>query len=63
MANFPKKANDPTEAALSAIQEALNVRASEESSEPLPPDDNRLDQEPLDRASLDPERLDPERHA
>jgi hypothetical protein len=26
MANYPKKMNDPTEAALSAIQEALNVR-------------------------------------
>ena len=26
MANYPKKMTDPTEAALSAIQEALNIR-------------------------------------
>ena len=32
MANYPKKMTDPTEAALSAIQEALNVREEEESS-------------------------------
>src|SRR5579884_3293244 len=30
MANYPKKLVDPTEAALSAIQEALNVRDDEE---------------------------------
>ena len=30
MANYPKKLMDPTEAALSAIQEALNVRDDEE---------------------------------
>ena len=30
MANYPKKINDPTEAALSAIQEALNVHDEDE---------------------------------
>src|SRR5262245_55270691 len=30
MANFPKKASDPTEAALSAIQEALNIKDFEQ---------------------------------
>ena len=30
MANYPKRTVDPTEAALSAIQEALNVRDDEE---------------------------------
>src|ERR1700691_799369 len=30
MANYPKKTIDPTEAALSAIQEALNVRDDED---------------------------------
>ncbi len=30
MANYPKKMIDPTEAALSAIQEALNIRDDEE---------------------------------
>src|SRR6516165_10021733 len=35
MANYPKKMNDPTEAALSAIQEALNVR--EEDEQPTSP--------------------------
>ena len=30
MANYPKKTIDPTEAALSAIQEALNIREDEE---------------------------------
>src|ERR1700751_2991327 len=30
MANYPKKMNDPTEAALSAIQEALNIHDEEE---------------------------------
>ncbi len=30
MANYPKKMKDPTEAALSAIQEALNIRQDEE---------------------------------
>ena len=29
MANYPKKMKDPTEAALSAIQEALNIRDDE----------------------------------
>ena len=35
MANYPKKMNDPTEAALSAIQEALNVH--EEDEQPASP--------------------------
>ena len=35
MANYPKKMNDPTEAALSAIQEALNVH--EENEQPANP--------------------------
>ena len=30
MANYPKKTIDPTEVALSAIQEALNIREDEE---------------------------------
>ncbi len=30
MANYPKKMTDPTEAALSAIQEALNIQQDKE---------------------------------
>ena len=41
MANYPKKLMDPTEAALSAIQEALNVRDDEE-RQPAPPDDHEI---------------------
>ncbi|HMG80735.1 MAG TPA: hypothetical protein VK591_18770, partial [Xanthobacteraceae bacterium] len=41
MANYPKKLMDPTEAALSAIQEALNVRDDEE-RQAAPPDDSEL---------------------
>ena len=41
MANYPKKLMDPTEAALSAIQEALNVRDDEERQAP-PPDESEL---------------------
>src|SRR5271169_5457991 len=33
MANYPKKMMDPTEAALSAIQEALNIRDDEDDAE------------------------------
>ena len=36
MANYPKKMKDPTEAALSAIQEALNIRDEEEDHAPAP---------------------------
>ena len=36
MANYPKKMMDPTEAALSAIQEALNVRDDDEHKETQP---------------------------
>ena len=32
MANFPKKSKDPTEVALSAIQDALNVREAEQNA-------------------------------
>ncbi|MGB6795306.1 MAG: hypothetical protein WBE48_01680, partial [Xanthobacteraceae bacterium] len=35
MANYPKKMKDPTEAALSAIQEALNIRNEDEPAEPI----------------------------
>ena len=41
MANYPKKLMDPTEAALSAIQEALNVRDDEEQQAP-PPEDHEI---------------------
>src|SRR6204780_4676766 len=41
MANYPKKLMDPTEAALSAIQEALNVRDDEE-GQAAAPDDNQI---------------------
>src|ERR1700686_1514309 len=41
MANYPKKLMDPTEAALSAIQEALNVRDDEE-RQPAPPEENQI---------------------
>src|SRR5580704_8331531 len=41
MANYPKKLMDPTEAALSAIQEALNVRDDEERQAP-PPDESEI---------------------
>ena len=34
MANYPKKMTDPTEAALSAIQEALNIRDEDDRAEP-----------------------------
>ena len=34
MANYPKKTIDPTEAALSAIQEALNIRDEDEDHTP-----------------------------
>ena len=34
MANYPKKMMDPTEAALSAIQEALNIRDNEAAATP-----------------------------
>src|SRR5271154_4074009 len=34
MANYPKKMTDPTEAALSAIQEALNIQDEEQASRP-----------------------------
>src|SRR5579864_5127741 len=37
MANYPKKLMDPTESALSAIQEALNIRDDEE-TQPAHPD-------------------------
>jgi hypothetical protein len=38
MANTPKKIKDPTEAALSAIQDALSIRDPEPASEaPSPP--------------------------
>ena len=36
MANYPKKMIDPTEAALSAIQEALNIRDDEEQTQGRP---------------------------
>jgi Apolipoprotein A1/A4/E domain len=36
MANYPKKMKDPTEAALSAIQEALNIRDDDEQAEATP---------------------------
>src|ERR1041385_2163850 len=39
MANTPKKMQDPTEAALSAIQDALNPRASD----PSPPQPQRAE--------------------
>src|SRR5580698_9462519 len=41
MANYPKKLMDPTEAALSAIQEARNVRDDEE-RQAAPPDDSEI---------------------
>src|SRR6202051_3407098 len=41
MANYPKKLMDPTEAALSAIQEALNVRDDEE-RQSAPPEENQI---------------------
>jgi hypothetical protein len=34
MANYPKKMTDPTEAALSAIQEALNIRDEDDRADP-----------------------------
>src|SRR5580704_9150727 len=41
MANYPKKLMDPTEAALSAIQEALNVRDDEE-RQAAPPEESQI---------------------
>ena len=40
MANNPKKAQDPTEAALSAIQEALSMRGSDDAPDAALPDDH-----------------------
>jgi hypothetical protein len=42
MANTPKKMKDPTEAALSAIQDALQVRDSDKAPEPGQPSDPSL---------------------
>src|SRR5580692_8428230 len=42
MANYPKKLMDPTEAALSAIQEALNVRDDEERQPAPPPEESQI---------------------
>src|ERR1700752_2129287 len=51
MANTPKM-NDPTEAALSAIQDALNVRDAEPSTQTMvpPPASAMADDEPSERA-------------
>src|SRR5262245_57065008 len=51
MANTPKKMKDPTEAALSAIQDALNVRDPEPATEtaatpPAPPPVDHFPDEP-----------------
>ena len=61
MANFSKKSKDPTEVALSAIQDALNVREAEEKASltpqpptiadpaaPVPPEGATSEQAPLD---------------
>src|SRR5271170_3442488 len=49
MANYPKKMMDPTEAALSAIQEALNIRDDEDQ------DQDQAQSEPRARAEGRPE--------
>src|SRR5687767_287490 len=52
MANYPKKMKDPTEAALSAIQDALNIR---DADTPAPPISVDLDNpEPRRRAKRGP---------
>src|ERR1700730_6570688 len=45
MANYPKKMMDPTEAALSAIQEALNIRDDDETAQPEAHDERRAQPE------------------
>ena len=46
MANTPRKMQDPTEAALSAIQDALNLRESEPSPPPPRPEAPVVEAEP-----------------
>jgi len=64
MANYPKKITDPTEAALSAIQEALNIRDDEEPGPSQPEAMASLLAGPADRrsnpagASSDPDLFD-----
>ena len=45
MANYPKKMMDPTEAALSAIQEALNIRDDDETAQPEAQEERRAQAE------------------
>jgi hypothetical protein len=45
MANYPKKIMDPTEAALSAIQEALNIRDDDETAQPEAQEERRAQPE------------------
>jgi len=45
MANYPKKMMDPTEAALSAIQEALNIRDDDETALPEAQEERRAQPE------------------
>lgn len=63
MANTPKKVVDPTEAALSAIQEALNVGeppANERSSPPRPPRATIADRAPIPSSASDDLPIYPE---
>src|SRR5262249_49407650 len=60
MANSPKKITDPTEAALSAIQEALSARDPAREPEPysLPPDDAAEPHAPLSEPIPEPQTLE-----
>src|ERR1700693_2830347 len=69
MANNPKKVKDPTEVALSAIQEALNISdaaaepsrssARDEAAPPIPPTTPAYSETPFDmRASSDRQMFD-----
>src|SRR5437660_6887592 len=50
MANTPKKMQDPTEAALSAIQDALNLREGEQEAAPIQPPEPPAAVEPISAA-------------
>jgi hypothetical protein len=53
MANYPKKMMDPTEAALSAIQEALNIRDDDETAQPEAHDEPQVRPEPRPEGMAD----------
>ncbi len=51
MANNPKKVKDPTEVALSAIQEALNIETPSDNAEQAPTSDDNNNKDVTDSSS------------